>query len=132
MTPGDFPLVLYRGDSYRWRFTLWANAAKTDPVDLTNVTVKSEIRAAPSSALLATLTTTVELPNVIAAELSPTACATLPASAAWDLQLTYPDGTVATVLAGAVAVTPDVTDSSVAASSMTGDLAARAARVRRA
>jgi hypothetical protein len=128
MTPGTFPLLLYRGDTYRWQFTLWTDAGKTQPADLTGVVVKAEVRAAPGGALLAALACTVTLPNIITADLTATASATLPPTGAWDMQLTYPDGHVATVLAGAVTVAPDVTDSAAAATLST--LPLRAARMR--
>jgi len=106
------PLTLYRGDTYHWQFTLWADAAKTQPVDLTGVTVKSEIRTAAGGALVTTLACTVQAPNVILIDLSATASMSLTAAGgAWDLQLTYPSGDVSTILAGKVTVTMDVTDS---------------------
>ena len=112
MTPGNLTLALYRGDSYAWTFVLWADADKTVPVDLTGVTVKAEIRDKPGGTLITPLALTVTLPNTIDAALDAASSALLAASGgAWDLQLTYPDGTVATVLAGVVRVTMDVTDS---------------------
>jgi hypothetical protein len=53
----------------------------------------------------------VEMPNAILVSLDAAASATLPLTGAWDLQLTYPEGEVATILAGAVSVKADVTDS---------------------
>jgi hypothetical protein len=35
----------------------------------------------------------------------------LTGKAVWDLQLTFPDSSVKTVVAGVVTITPDVTDS---------------------
>jgi hypothetical protein len=112
MTPGSYPLSLYRGDSYRWRFTLYDDVAQTQPTDLTDVEVNSQIRDKPGGSLIATLSCTVTLPNVIDAVLSASDCAQLPNSAAWDLQLNYASGDVATVLAGAVNVTTNVTNTS--------------------
>jgi hypothetical protein len=111
MTPAKCPLALYRGDTYSWRFVFWADRAKTIPADLSTVTPKAEIRDRPGGSLIVPLICAVELPNVITARLTATASAQLPAAAAWDLQLTYDSGDVATVLAGPVAVTPDITDS---------------------
>jgi hypothetical protein len=114
MKPGNYPLDIYRGDTYRWQFTLWSDADKTDPVDLTDVTVRSQIRDKPAGKLLATIDCTVTLPNIILATLTADECAKLPASAtscAWDLQLTWPNTDITTLLAGPVAVTVDVTDS---------------------
>ena len=41
-------LRLYRGDSYRWRFMLWADPDRSVAVDLTGVVVGAEIRSAPA------------------------------------------------------------------------------------
>lgn len=120
MTPGGFPLTLYRGDSYRWSFVLWADAAKTAPADLTGVVAKAEIRDKPNGTKVVALTCHVNLPNTITAILDAASSVQLPLTGAWDLQLTYPDGQVATVLAGAVTVTPDVTDSIAAAPAQQG------------
>lgn len=81
------------------------------PLDLTNVVAKSEIRDRPAGAIIVPFQCTVTLPNNIALVLLATDSKNLPAQGAWDLQLTYPSGDVATVLAGPVAVTPDITDS---------------------
>jgi hypothetical protein len=111
MTPGKCPLSLYRGDTYAWRFVFWTDPEKTVPADLTGVLPKAEIRDKPGGAVIVPLACAVELPNVITAKLDATASALLPAAAAWDLQLTFPSGDVSTALAGPVAVTPDITDS---------------------
>jgi hypothetical protein len=114
MTPGSLPLTLYRGDSYVWGFVLWADAAKTQPADLTGVVAKAQIRDKPAGQNVTNLICEVVPPNTISMTLTSTACQTLPLSGVWDLQLTYTTGDVATVLAGKVAVTPDVTDSAAA------------------
>jgi len=111
MTPTTFALDLYRGDTYRWQFALWTDVAHTDPIDLTDVTPKAEIREKPAGSNITLLECSVTAPNIIDVELSSVACAALPAKGAWDLQLTYPSGDVATIVAGAVTVTTDVTDS---------------------
>jgi hypothetical protein len=111
MTPGDYPLALYRGDTYKWQFVLWADAGKTTPADLTGVTVKAEIRDRPGGTKIIPMTCAVVMPNKIDATLDASASRAVPATGAWDLQLTYPSGDVATVLAGAVTATLDVTDS---------------------
>ena len=121
MTPGKYALAIYRGDSYHWQFKLWADTAKTVPVDLTGVTVKAEIRDKSGGAILGTLTCVVTMPNIIDASLAADDSALLK-SGVWDLQLTYTGGAVSTVLAGAVTVTADVTDSTV--------ITARAERLR--
>jgi hypothetical protein len=110
--PASYTLVIYRGDTYSWDFLLWDDVANSIPADLTGVAVKSEIRDRPSGNLIIPLTLTVTLPNTINAALNAPSSALLPVpSGVWDLQLTYPDGGVLTVVAGEVHVTADVTGS---------------------
>lgn len=111
MIPAKCPLTLYRGDTWSARFVFWADTAMSIPADLTGVAPKAEFRDRPGGAVIVPLVCAVELPNVITGSLDAASSARLPAAAAWDLQLTYGTGDVRTVLAGAVAVTPDVTDS---------------------
>jgi hypothetical protein len=110
--PATYNISIYRGDTYRWQFVLWNDIGKTDPTDLTDVTPKAQIRDKPTGTVITTLDCTVTLPNIIDAVLTATNSALLKKAAVWDLQLTYgTSGDVATVLAGGVAVTLDVTDS---------------------
>ena len=112
MMPSEYGLKLYHGDSYSWQFKLWLDEGKTAPLDLTGVVPKAEIRFEPGGAVIVTLVTEVVLPNIIAMSLSSTQCQTLEvAPHVWDLQLTYPSGSVNTILMGTVEVTADVTDS---------------------
>ena len=111
MTPGKLALSLYRGDSYRWSFLLWTDTAKTIPADLTGVIAKAEIRDKPGGNMIVPTVCTVVLPNTITMVLDALDSQLLPPAGVWDLQLTYPTGEVATVLAGAVTTTADVTDS---------------------
>ena len=113
MMPGTYALTVYRGDDYAWRFMLWVDAAKTQPVDLTGMAVKAEVRDKPSGANIVPLAITVTLPNIIDMVLAHAASQQLPLSGRWDLQLTDAAGLVATVLAGAVRVTADITDSTI-------------------
>jgi len=109
--PAKYPLAIYRGDTFRIAFRLWKDRDKTEPVDLTDIDVKAEVRDKPSGLNITLMSTTVELPNLIEMEMSAVTTGTLPAIGAWDLQLTYASGDVTTILAGGVTVTPDVTDS---------------------
>ncbi|OYD64834.1 UNVERIFIED_ORG: hypothetical protein BDU10_7455 [Burkholderia sp. CF145] len=112
MKPGNYPLDIYRGDTYRWQFTLWSDADKTQPVDLTGVIARSQIRDKPAGKLLANIDCAITMPNVILATLTADECAKLSGSTcAWDLQLEWPNTDITTLLAGAVALTIDVTDS---------------------
>jgi len=114
-TPGSYSLSIYRGDTHRWQFKLWTDEDKTQPADLTDVTVRSEIRDRPSGKRITPIVCAVTLPNIIDAELDAATSAAITISrGAWDLQLTYLSGIVVTVLAGQVFVTADITDSTVA------------------
>jgi hypothetical protein len=112
MIPSEYPLTLYHGDSYQWQFVLWLDVAKTQPLDLTGVVVKAEIRETSGAPTIFALTCNVSLPNTIAMTLPADLCRTIPvAGHMWDCQLTFPDGSVNTILAGPVSITPDITDS---------------------
>jgi hypothetical protein len=111
MMPGSYALNIYRGDDHAWRFILWADEAKTTPTDLTGITAKAEVRDRSGGAIVVTATVTITLPNIIDMVLGHTQTRTLPASGRWDLQLTNAAGNVATILAGPVKVTGDITDS---------------------
>lgn len=118
MTPGRLPLTIYRGDTYRWRFGLWLDSDKTLPADITGATAKAEIRDRPGGTFIAALTCTIVLPNFIDGVLSAIDSAKLPNSSAWDLQVTYASGDVATVLAGPVNTTVDVSVSGTASATV--------------
>ncbi len=110
--PANYPLDIYRGDTYRWQFRFWQDETKATPSDLTGVVVASELRAKDSKqTLVATLECAVTLPNIVDVLLSAAESAKLTAteSAQWDLQLTYADGIVWTAVAGAVRVQIDAT-----------------------
>jgi hypothetical protein len=109
MQPANLPLDLYRGDSGRMQVTVLDKAQQ--PVDLTGVVAKAEIRDRPAGTTIVPLTCVVTLPNIIDVTLSAVDSHKLPAKGVWDLQLTYASGEVQTLLAGQVQVTPDVTDS---------------------
>jgi hypothetical protein len=111
MTPGKFDLSLYRGDSYAWRFILWQDEAQTVPVDLTGATVEAEIREKSAGTSVVALTCTPSLPNTVDVAMTPDLYATCPSKGVWDLQVTFPDGSVQTPVAGTVTVSGDVTDS---------------------
>jgi hypothetical protein len=114
MIPGTMNLDLYRGDTTRWQFKLWLDAEKTDPLDLSGVVAKAEIRDKPGGKKITPIQCVITLPNIIDASLLAVNSKLLPLKGSWDLQLTYTGGDVATLLAGKVVVIADVTDSGAA------------------
>ena len=66
-----YPLGVYRGDTYRWQFVLWADPARTTAVDLTGVIVAAEIRVKTGTTPIYPLACTVTKPRC---KFTPSAC----------------------------------------------------------
>lgn len=109
MRPGVYNLSLYQGDSYVWQYVVWADQCGGVPADLTGVTAAAQIRDQPGGTTVVELICEVMAPNIIHVTLTAEAAAGLPARGGWDLQLTYADGMVVTLVAGWVTVAPDYT-----------------------
>jgi hypothetical protein len=111
MHPAAYPLSLYHGDTYRWRFSLYSDSGGTIPVDLTGVTAKAQIRKTPGdvSGVVADMTCTVTVPNQIDMLLPASGWSDAVKIAYWDLQLKYASGDILTILAGQVQIVLDVT-----------------------
>ncbi len=110
--PGSFDLDIYRGDTGRWSFLLWKDQAKTDPVDLAGAVPRAQVRAGVGGSVLVDLACSITAPNRVDVVLSAVTSATLsPVRGYWDLEITYGDGNVSTVLAGRACVAADVTRS---------------------
>lgn len=120
--PAEFNIEAYQGDTIVFTVTLrqetdsatWAdpNTPEYEPVDLTGATFEAQVRPRPgASSLWATFTIeAVDLPQgqvrlVLPADES----ANIRRNAQWDLEVTFPDGTVRTLLYGAVMLTKQVT-----------------------
>ena len=110
--PATYSLALYRGDSFRMQFRLWADAAKTQPVDLTGATVAAEIRGAPSSLPWHAFSCSIAS-NIIDIAMTADQTAGLPANAYWDLQVAYASGDVQTIVMGGVSVRGNITSSTI-------------------
>jgi len=112
MKPGAMPLDLYRGDTAAWQFRLYEDENKTQPSDLTGVEAEAQIRDRSGGQKITNMACVVTLPNIIDVTLAAADSQALQITRGyWDLQLTYADATVHTIVAGGVTVTPDITDS---------------------
>jgi len=110
--PTTYDLGIYRGDTFRMQLTAWQDDAETIPLDLAGATATAEIRSKAGGKLLATIDVTLTAPNIVDLELLPAVTATLaPGKRAWDLEVSLANGDTRTVLAGAVTVVADVTNS---------------------
>ena len=108
--PQNYPLDLYRGDSAGWSFALWADEDHTVPLDLTGVTAEAEFREKSAGTTIVTMSCTI-VGSAVEVRLPASSWVGAPPGGGWDLQLTFADGSVRTVVAGKVTVTPDITDS---------------------
>lgn len=111
MMPGRYPMMFYRGDSYKWRVVIWLDAQRQRPFDMTGMVTKAEIRPVPTGFKAWLIDTTITLPNIVDLSLPADVCHELPDECVWDLQFTTSAADVFTVLRGNVQVVDDVTDS---------------------
>ena len=126
MIPGKYDLALYRGDTFRRSFTLWSDTERTVPLDLAGATAAAEIRDKSGGASIAVMGCVIEQPNIVHVSLDESAWLQPVPSGVWDLEITFPSGDVATPVAGKVAITGDVTNSTrVAAPKRPPDCASR-------
>jgi hypothetical protein len=100
------PLRLYRGDSYSWQVRVWADEAHTSAVDLTGATAAGAVAGVDGAIAL---DCAVTLPNLIDVLLPAAGWNGTANPSRWDLQLSWSDGRVYTLLAGPVSVQDDVT-----------------------
>jgi len=106
--PEPVNMALYRGDDFAFQLTV------TNPdgsaADLTGETATSQMRVTadtadpPAGHFDCTIAT-----NVITVVLANAVSKLLPAALVWDLQLTSGTGSIRTLVAGTISVTPDVT-----------------------
>jgi len=108
--PAQFDIALYRGDSRAWQFILWADANKTQPVDLTGYQVAAEMRVASGAIPAIIFTTSITMPNTINMNLHSVDSGNAK-NGFWDLELTDATAHVVTILRGTITVTDDITNS---------------------
>jgi hypothetical protein len=106
--PGTLPLRLYRGDSYSWQVRVWLDDAHTEPMPLDGVSAAAAIGNTETGSVIV-LGCAVTLPNLIDVALPATTWNGVTTYDRWDLQLSWDDGRVYTLLAGPVTVQDDVT-----------------------
>jgi hypothetical protein len=114
MTPGNYDLCIYRGDTGRWRFICWQDAARSMPSDFTGAVAAAQIRDRPGGNMVTQLYCAVTDPNTVDVAVLPADSALLPPRGVWDLQLTYASSDIRTLVAGKVLVTGDVTQAQAA------------------
>jgi hypothetical protein len=111
--PASFSFNFYRGDSYKYRFKLWQDAAKTIPYVLSavNDSVAAEIRDKPGGSNITVLIATIVEPNFVDIEVTSEMTKTMVTKGEWDLEITFLDGDVYTPIRGPVSVAADITGS---------------------
>ncbi len=108
--PADMP-VIYPIDVYQGSTFAVAVNVLTDGVaaDLTGASAAAQIRNRPGGSLVATFTVTIT-GNTIEAVLPPEQSLLVDRDGWWDLRLTFANGSVRVLLAGAVTATQRVTE----------------------
>lgn len=112
---GKYDLAIEAGATYLRTFT-WSTGSPPVIVNLTGYTAHATIRDkwAPLGTVLLDLTVGSGLTlggsaGTVTMLITPTQTVALPPTGVWDLKMTAPDGTVTRLLAGLVAVSPEVT-----------------------
>ena len=107
--PGQADLYIYQGDD----FTAVVTVLNEDgsEADITGYTAKAQIRGdvADKADVMAELTTFVQSPYVTLSLMHTETANLCGGRSVWDLELTSPEDTVVTVLAGRAFVTAEVT-----------------------
>lgn len=114
MLPTTKNLQLYRGDTFSMLIRFLdrtVDGQPGNPVALTGVTAEAQIRAAITSpTVITSFTCTLDAPNgTVTMKLSSSQTTTLAASTVYDLQLTFPDGTIQTFIQGTITMSGEVT-----------------------
>jgi hypothetical protein len=107
--PARLDLKLVAGDSFSR--TVRLQEQNGDPIDLTGLTGRAQIRDRPKGKLLAEFTVTIPTPTngEITFSLDTTQTRALPGAGVWDLELDGGTTNTHTIVSGDVKVIPDVT-----------------------
>jgi len=105
--PAAVDLELYAGDDFVLLLEVFS--ADDEPLYLDESLIESQIRETPESGTVAGQFTASAEGNTITLHLPGAVSAQLPASCAWDVQMTASDGWVTTLAAGDITMTPEVT-----------------------
>lgn len=106
--PATLPLKHYRGDTLTLTVKLWNDASHSQPTNLTGATVLAQVRSNPDSDVVITTFGSSITGSQITLTLTPAQTALLPEEATYDVQVTYSNNVVQTVLAGELTAEPDV------------------------
>lgn len=106
------PISIKQGDTFVLNMT-WADSAGS-PVDLTDCTAKMQFRSAAGGSMLLELSTdnqriTLDAGTIDLLVDAATMSTFVTPKGVWDLQITFPDGTVETILTGTFITIPDIT-----------------------
>lgn len=98
-------LTLYQGDDFYLRINVTGTG-----VNLTGYTAKADIKSSPGSgAVIATFAATITSSTQVDLHLTAVQAALVPATAAWDVQVTDPTGVITTLAYGSVTSMRQVT-----------------------
>lgn len=105
--PDVVNMTLYRGDDAGFSVAVWDDDG--EPADLDGAEIAAQIRAAPDAEpVLGDIGTETD-GHVIRCRLHHDTSAGLPAACVFDVEVTFADDWRTTLVAGGIAVTPDVT-----------------------
>jgi hypothetical protein len=104
--PQAVNLILYRGDDFA--LVVEVTDAEGDPADLTGAVVRAQIRTAPDAGQVEGEFSPAVEDNLVVLHLLGSVSAGLPPSSVYDAEVEI-EGAVTTLVAGTIALTPDVT-----------------------
>lgn len=109
--PKKTNITHYRGDTLVIVVSLWNDVERTDPADLSEATIRAQVREQYEDTEVAASFDIEVTGNHITATLTPKSARDLPPRGVWDIEVDWysDDVNVQTVAAGGIAAEPDVT-----------------------